>query len=198
MRGPPHPSGDQSGLVASPEPQCDLPEQDGNDAASMAGRNVDAAGLTATTSIESTTSRICCKGHRRRRRMPFSNRLDVTVSPQKVGRVSATRRLWHDELMPERPRMPPIQGIKMPVGLRKHWSRLWESNPRPTHYEGNGQRRLCLLAFLPATTLTSWHSRVCWSCCGRPVCVTSRVTPGGSGTRLAGPMDAVVMLSNRP
>jgi hypothetical protein len=36
-------------------------QQDGNDAASMAGRHVDDAGLMVNTSIESTMSRICCK-----------------------------------------------------------------------------------------------------------------------------------------
>jgi len=51
-------------------------------------------------------------------------------------RVSATRRVWHDELMPEPAGPPPVCRMRMHVDLRKRGSRLWESNPRPTHYEG--------------------------------------------------------------
>src|SRR4051794_19236921 len=40
--------------------------------------------------------------------------------------------------------------MKMRLDLRKRGSRLWESNPRPTHYEGRPHHPLPLL---PATLL---------------------------------------------
>src|SRR5512133_3393377 len=75
--------------------------------------------------------------------------------------------------MPEPARSSPIWGLKLRLDLRKRRSRLWESNPRPTHYEGDGQRRLWLL---PATMLTSDHSGARWSCSSRPRFVSRTVS----------------------
>src|SRR3954468_15250727 len=51
---------------------------------------------------------------------PASSGADVELTdgdhaPQKVRRVSATRRIWHDELMPEPARLRPIRGMKIPL-----------------------------------------------------------------------------------
>jgi hypothetical protein len=50
-------------------------------------------------------------------------------------RVATTRRHWHDSAMPEGSGTATKRGTDMRAELGKLWSRLRESNPRPTHYE---------------------------------------------------------------
>jgi hypothetical protein len=54
---------------------------------------------------------------------------DADRSHLAAHQTSATRRVWHDELMPEPAGLPPFWAIEMPTDLRRRLSRLWGIEP---------------------------------------------------------------------